>query len=249
MAEAFGVDPTEKDTIDVPIDDRLKKTWTHWIRKGQTEQSLEALLSIFETPEFLKTPELNSEVDVLLVEKGLQMVRTRDKYCRAEQDLTSAAIVSSAAVIAAIMEGIKSMEDGIGYKLIRLMQDVVKILTHLFYEQSEARKSYILPSIEDKKYKALLENQESDLMLFGSNLPEKMKTLKNAISSAKEIAKPPPAKKPKVDFLSQVGQHPSRNNLPFSGQGSQRGRKTFNKSRGQGFQFQRQPKEKQQNKK
>ena len=77
---AFRADPTQSDTIDVPISKRLENSWSHWLKHGLNIQELELLIGQYTWPEFLNALILNTKIQVLLDIEKLFNVKKRDAY-------------------------------------------------------------------------------------------------------------------------------------------------------------------------
>ena len=231
MQKALGIDPEATDALEVPFSEDLKKRVSNWIRVGLPENELALLLTQYQEPEFLKVPILNDEFS--LNKEIPTHVKTRDEYFCEEQQLTATAILSAGAMIAALTEKIETMDKDLAYALIEMQREQIQILAQLFAEQSVARRAYILPNIKDVNRRQLCEKQKTDKFLFGSDLSEKLKSIKNVEKSADQLAGT--ASKTKTSgksFLDVRAAHPGRGKGQWSSQNSQNNRRFYSRGRG-----------------
>ena len=184
--KALGHDPSRTDKISVPIDDFMTKLWSHWTNKVLESTTLEFLLSQYELPKFLTVPIINPEILEFLEPNAI----TRDEFLKQSHEVSANAIISSGALAVVFMDSEFPIDEETRVHVISMISESLKLQCHLFYEQAQSRRSFIIRAIKDLSFKVLLEKQEVDEFLFGSDLAAKVKTYKNVKNVAKEIAPP-----------------------------------------------------------
>lgn len=213
--EALGKDPLATDKLTVPVDNFMSKLWSHWTNKGLETSALDFLLSQYELPQFLKVPKINPEISEFLEVNALK----RDEFLRQSHEVSANSIITTGSLAVILMDNDFEVNEDLRIHLISMVSESLQLQCHLFYEQTQSRRSFLLRSIRDLSFKVLLEKQEADEYLFGTDLASKIKSFKNVKNIAKEIAPPTTKKSAVKNFLSQRSNHPFRNNQPWSGQG------------------------------
>lgn len=228
--------PTESDAVEVPIPKAMVGYYKKWSSEGLPQDELELLLYQYDSSEALVVPQLNKEIELLLNEA----TKRKDEFFRQGQELIVSALVSLGGGFAILFDNELWSGDDKETKLglTSLNSEAAKLICHLFFEQNEARKAFILATIRDEQIKALLKGQKTDAMLFGSDLPEKIAALSKVKKVSEQILGNKPTQKSAKAFLANRANHPKRQNKQWSGQGQQRGRWTYNKNqRGTGRPF------------
>ncbi|XP_066582003.1 uncharacterized protein [Prorops nasuta] len=107
----------------------------------------------------------------------------RDQHFLQRQQLATSAL----AALGSAIKDIAEEEDGIDIAgFVEKLNDAAKLMNHLAFEETESRKAFILPMV-DNQCKSLLKESETDEFLFGRNLGTRIKEVKS-------IDKPPDEK-------------------------------------------------------
>lgn len=182
----LGANPTSADSSEIEISDSIAARLKVWISKGLTEkEEKENLIKLIprKGKVMLEAPTLNDEMSVDLHPKAL----ARDEYFKEYQNLTGSALSSTSVVLDMILN---DLEEPIDRDLILTnLSSSVKLLSHLFYSLTQARKTFLLGKYEERIQK-ILKKIEPTSYLFGDNL-------KGVIESSKAMEKVSKDLKPK----------------------------------------------------
>lgn len=151
----------------------LAKQWTRVLSKGLAKETKLELLDAYPRKGNCQilTPKLNPEIETAVNDA----VKKRDKYLFMDQELCGASLSSLGGAIDLILN---SDENGIvKNELLKSLIDSGKLMCELFNQLTKARKAFIYPGLE-RKARSLLGNASTDDMLFGSELPQRIKTAK-----------------------------------------------------------------------
>ena len=219
--ETLGTDPTVSDKLNVPIDEEMTKLWSEWTKNGLDQNNLHILLNQYNLPEFLITPEINPE----LLEILDSYIITQDECLKETQELTAHAIISASSALTVLMADDIEIDKDTRLPLTNMTSESIQLKCHLFYEQIQTRRSFIIFKIRNLALKALLEQQKVDKYLFGVYLSGKIKSFKSNKSVADELSAQGKSKNSSgqskaKSFLYQRSQHPYRKNQHWSDQGS-----------------------------
>lgn len=177
----------------IKTNEKLKKWWKGWMEKGISEEVRKELLKKYPRDgEFVtEAPKINLEVQRHLTE----VAKKRDEHFMQTQICVGAAISSLSEAISIMTE--TSSETVDQTHLLRCLWDTGKILTDIFHQQSDARKSFITPTL-DKDIKPTLDASISDEWLYGQRLTEQVKEAKAIVKAAATLkaSEKPVAKKP-----------------------------------------------------
>lgn len=167
----LGNDPAvepENLTLRNDVEVRIKS----WIKTGMgKKETKEAILEKIPMKGQLnlEAPRLNEEIAVDLHPKAA----ARDEHFRDYQNLTGAALSSTATVLSQILSDADTPLDR--ESILNNLSLSVKILSDLFYSLTQARKTFLLGKYEEKIQK-IFKKVEPTTMLFGDNLKGLLET-------------------------------------------------------------------------
>ncbi|XP_041973369.1 uncharacterized protein LOC121729047 [Aricia agestis] len=153
------------------IHDKLSCLWLPILKKGLNKDQKEKLLKEYLIPEncaLLQPPKLNPEI-LAAVSEG---TRIRDKRVEAVQKQLGQGIV-------ALNKGLELLLDEGSDRIsaIKFLSDSCRILCDLHFLETNSRKKFITPGL-DRNFLSLMQDVEHDELLFGNQLPEKIKASK-----------------------------------------------------------------------
>lgn len=183
----MGINPSDQPTSEInlrkDIVDRIKV----WTKKGLTdkEEKQRLLAGIPRKGQInLEAPALNQEIAVDLQPRAL----AKDEHFREYQNIAGAALSSSSLVLGMILNDAQEPLDR--QVVLTNLSNSVKLLSELFFDLTEARKSFIIGRYEDKIQKVLKAAEPSDF-LFGDNLKTTIENAKSLEKVAKELTLKP----------------------------------------------------------
>ncbi|XP_015125107.2 uncharacterized protein LOC107046899 [Diachasma alloeum] len=147
------------------------------------------------TDSSIKIDEEAPQVNLPIQRHMSEIAIKRDKHFIDTQNCVGTAIIT---LSAAISMGMNNAEDIDYAQLMKYLWDTGKLLCDTYHQQSIARKSFITP-ILDKEIKPTLDASISDKWLYGENLTDQVKDVKE-IEKASASLKPPP-KPPLKKFI------------------------------------------------
>jgi len=152
-------------------------------------------------PKCLRPPSLNQEVHVHLQEH----YRNRDKAASDRQ-------ASVGGALAALGAALFSAEDDVSREdLLSSLADAGKLLTDLMHEQSMDSRAVILPRVTDKTAREVMATSIPDSLLFGTDLPDRLKSSKAVANVGKDIfAAPMVTSSSRLRLTSGNGRGPQR---------------------------------------
>ncbi|XP_044590162.1 uncharacterized protein LOC123268832 [Cotesia glomerata] len=199
LLEVLGEEITDSG-CQVKVNENLKKWWKGWMEKGISEEVRKELLKKYPRDgEFVtEAPKVNLEVQRHLTE----IAKKRDEHFKQTQSCVGTALSSLSAAVSMLTE--VSTEPVNQTLLLQHLWDTGKILSDIFHQQSEARKSFITPTL-DKDLKPTLDASVSDEWLYGQKLTEQVKEAKAIVKAASTLkaTDKPIAKKPASKVFAQ----------------------------------------------
>ncbi|CAG5108790.1 Protein of unknown function [Cotesia congregata] len=206
LLDVLGEEVTDSG-CQVKVNEKLKKWWKGWMEKGFSEEVRKELLKKYPRDgEFVtEAPKVNLEVQRHLTE----IAKKRDEHFKQTQSCVGSALSSLSTAVSMLTE--VSTEPVNQTLLLQHLWDTGKILSDIFHQQSEARKSFITPTL-DKDLKPTLDASVSDEWLYGQKLTEQVKEAKAIVKAAstlkatdKPIAKKPARKRERPTCEIQAG--------------------------------------------
>ena len=194
--------PSESEKVVIhPV---LIEEWTNWMHKGlyegdeeeekkREEEELKAreeVMKKFPRKGTLcaEAPKLNQEI--LAHMSG--SAKGRDKHFAASQNALGSAMVAVAESISLILD---LEESEVSSMLLQKLGNAGKLMAGLHYQQSVARRAFIIPGVDDK-YKELLKKSEITSDLFGNDLFKRLKHTKSLGKVVEELTSQHQSKKP-----------------------------------------------------
>lgn len=220
VLKVLGIDPNENKFKEVKYHPELKNTWLKWKNEGLPEKNKKEILEAYNrTGEFYtEAPKLNLEIIPLLTD----IAKKRDDHFLDTQNCIGTAIAALGAAVSMLLD---PSEEGLNEdQFTDYISHAGQILTDVFHQQSVARKSFITPHL-NKSIKPVVETMLSNEWLYGENLKEKVKDVKEIEKACAIIKEKPPqkfvgkrdqgnVKYPPANYR-QVGQQQRRRQLKF----------------------------------
>ncbi|XP_044587300.1 uncharacterized protein LOC123266916 [Cotesia glomerata] len=185
----------------------LNGTWSKWALEGLPEKNKKAILEAYNRKGefYTEAPKLNLELGPLLTD----IAKKRDQHFADTQNCIGTALSALGAAVSLLLE---PPEEGLDEDLFTdYISHAGQILSDVFYQQSVARKSYITPQL-NKNIKPLVDNMLSKEWLYGDDLKDKVKDMKEIEKACAEIKEKPPVKSAVKSRDQGNGRYPPANN-------------------------------------
>nr|CAI5839768.1 unnamed protein product [Callosobruchus analis] len=185
--EILGDDPGKKLKEDSSLHSAISSRWTHYLTNGIPKDDLPSILTKYDTPTncpALIPPALNAEVV-----GALSAAHAKRDSCYTDYQKEVARGLS------ALGHGISTIlgkqdkpttSQSNQTSVLSYLVDTGKILTNLFFNISNTRRSLILPLL-DKSVRDIVSTSKPQKYLFGKNLGEKIKLAKSIEKIGKDI--------------------------------------------------------------
>lgn len=150
----------------------MANTWLKWKNEGLPDKNKNILELYNRKGEFYtETPKLNLEIVPLLSE----IAKKRDQHFVDTQNCVGTAIAALGAAVSMLLD---PPEEGVDENIFTdYISHAGQILTDVFHQQSVARKSFITPQL-NKNVKSVVETMFPDKWLYGDDLKDKVKDVK-----------------------------------------------------------------------
>ncbi|XP_070518817.1 uncharacterized protein [Cardiocondyla obscurior] len=184
VLKALGIDPNDTKFKMIKYHPEMKNTWQKWKNEGLPDKNKKEILELYNRKAdlYVEAPKLNLEIIPLFSE----IAKKRDQHFVDTQNCVGTAITSLGTAVSMILD---PPEEGIDEDtLTNYISHAGQILTDVFHQQSITRKSFITPQL-NKNVKLVVENIFSDEWLYGDDLKEKVKDVKE-IEKAWKLALP-----------------------------------------------------------
>ena len=187
MQSIMGIHPGESNALRMKIHPSFISYWKYYASNGLPKEERKALTEKYNVPEDLAAPALNELMRAKLSERALK----RDAYRQEAQQVASVALSLISAVLTMAEPALDS-EEGLSEEEFRqcidYLTDAAKLLAGVQSMQSESRRAFILPRFS-KAFQEAMKNAKPDKYLFGKDLSNKIKDLKDSDRLFKDIAK------------------------------------------------------------
>ena len=233
VRSALGEDPSVPRAQRIRIHPDIIRHWGHYVTKGNPKEEMEKLREKYQSPEELSAPMLNEEVQAKLSERVLR----KDKY-KFETSQLASGVVSIAGGLLTNIDEIG--ENGLNQdEFIEKITDIGRLGAEIMFQLGLSRKIAITPRFP-KTIKGILKKTEPSKFLFGKNLDEKIKKVKDADRLFKETTNNKPQGQQSGNFSGNGRRfstpRPPNNGRNMSTGGSGRPRLFFGNQRGRGNQ-------------
>ncbi|KAL0114898.1 hypothetical protein PUN28_010435 [Cardiocondyla obscurior] len=189
VLKALGIDPNDTKFKMIKYHPEMKNTWQKWKNEGLPDKNKKEILELYNRKAdlYVEAPKLNLEIIPLFSE----IAKKRDQHFVDTQNCVGTAITSLGTAVSMILD---PPEEGIDEDtLTNYISHAGQILTDVFHQQSITRKSFITPQL-NKNVKLVVENIFSDEWLYGDDLKEKVKDVKEIEKACANIKDKTPAK-------------------------------------------------------
>lgn len=187
--KVLGMDPNDCKFKKVIYHPELKNTWLKWKNEGLPEKNKKEILESYNRKSDLYTeaPQLNLEIVPLLSE----IAKKRDQHFVDTQNCVGTALAALGAAVSMLLD---PPEEGLDEETFTdYISHAGQILTDVFHQQSIARKSFITPQL-NKNIKPVVETMFSNEWLYGDNLKDKVKDVKEIEKACANIKEKTPQK-------------------------------------------------------
>lgn len=188
----------EADNFSAPIQREIASQWDLLLKKGLSDLDRQQLLGKYKIPVNCTSaapPKLNPEVKAAINEAALK----RDERLEKVQLQMGVSLAALGKALSLLVSSSQSEEESRNLEIIEALSDGAKLLADIHHDQSVSRQNVVCVSL-DKNLKKIIETTDIDGWLFGENLSEKMKNLKQIEKSGDFLkSRPIPMKKGKGD--------------------------------------------------
>jgi len=155
--------------------------------RGLTVEDRESLLKKYALtkPASFQPPDLNFDMKAGLEEN----ITARDQMMMATQNALSLALTSLGLALSSVLKSDGRLDR---LSLIERLGDVGRLLSDQLHQQTRARRSLILPKVQDHTSQDILKATTPDAFLFGKDFSERLKASKSVASLSKALFTPPP---------------------------------------------------------
>ncbi|CAG5100742.1 Protein of unknown function [Cotesia congregata] len=189
ILKILGFDAKDSTFKDVKHHPELKETWLEWKKKGLPEKNKKEILQSYNRKGefYTEAPKINLEVVPLLSE----IAKKRDQHFLETQNCVGTAISALGAAVSLLLDLPK---EGLDEDLFTTyISHAGQILTDVFFQQTEARKSFITPQL-NKNIKPVVDSMISNEWLYGDKLKESVKDAKEIEKACADIKEKTPLK-------------------------------------------------------
>ncbi|KAI5637324.1 hypothetical protein NE865_09893 [Phthorimaea operculella] len=190
----LGDEPAKEDSFGPEIHEDLASRWSDILINGLKADTKSEILKGNEIPENLKLsqpPILNPEIKAAVQENVIK----RDSILADKQKLLGCVITCVANTMTNILSSEKEIHNDKTY--LKDLSNAGRLLCHIHHTETQARRNFLLACL-NKDVKDNIKNTKRDQMLFGADLPEKLKSMKAISKTGAELksvvskAKPQP---------------------------------------------------------
>ncbi|KAB0803149.1 hypothetical protein PPYR_00119 [Photinus pyralis] len=188
VIDMLGDDPESTAENGSLLHNELAKRWKVFLQNGLKKDDLLTILSKYDTPSnlsLLTAPILNPEVKAALQKPILSVDFSHSEG----QNQLGKGLCALGKAISNILGNIESIPGDMRSGLLTDLFNSGRILTNLFHRESVIRKNLITPHL--KNLQAVAEKCMPAEFLFGTDLSEKLKSLKAIESASKELKSVP----------------------------------------------------------
>lgn len=188
--EILGKNPEKEVDTGFALHAELVPRWRDNLLNGMQKDEAVALLNQYDLPSNLPNlapPKLNPEIATLI--KRNNLVKIRDASQSEVQNQLGKGISALGKGITAILNSKEPLTGDLKKDLLKDFCDSGKILSNLFHRISVSRKNCILPLLNEN-IKDSVDKCPPTEFLFGSDLTEKIKSLKNLENVGKVLKTP-----------------------------------------------------------
>ncbi|CAG5090689.1 Protein of unknown function [Cotesia congregata] len=189
ILKILGFDAKDSTFKDVKHHPELKETWLEWKKKGLPEKNKKEILQSYNRKGefYTEAPKINLEIVPLLSE----IAKKRDQHFLETQNCVGTAISALGAAVSLLLDPPK---EGLDEDLFTTyISHAGQILTDVFFQQTEARKSFITPQL-NKNIKPVVDSMISNEWLYGDKLKESVKDAKEIEKACADIKEKTPLK-------------------------------------------------------
>lgn len=182
----LGSEPDSNNDLGKKIHSTLAERWSQILLQGLQKDSETELTSKYKVPvncPSLIPPDINPEMLSILSSSQTG----RDKYYHQMQGQLGKGLTALSASITYLQDHCVSIPTDIRNQLLPSLCDSGRLFCNLFNSITKSRRALILPLL-NKNVKDVIENTPpSDKFIFGTDLNEKIKEVKNVETTAKEL--------------------------------------------------------------
>ncbi|VEN59032.1 unnamed protein product [Callosobruchus maculatus] len=197
VLDILGSNPEKPKDSGFELHSELLPRWRNTLIKGMSKDETKALLDKHEVPSNLSElnpPKLNPEIGPIL--KKSPIAKARDASQFEVQNQLGRGISALGKAITSLLPIMDFPEENLKNDLLKNLCEAGKIFTNLFHRVSVSRNNCILPLLNDSM-KEVADRAVPTEFLLGSDLTEKVKSIKNMETICKDLKGASTAYQPK----------------------------------------------------
>ncbi|XP_047995488.1 uncharacterized protein LOC125233493 [Leguminivora glycinivorella] len=201
----LGDEPAKEEVFSKAVHKDIASRWSDILINGLKDDVKKEIISCHDIPEnltLLQSPILNPEIKAAVNENALK----RDVILSEKQRSMACVLTCIADLMSSNLENSSDTAENKGS--LKLLSDTGRLLCHVHYEESLARRNFLQACLS-KDVKENIKDLKRDKFLFGTDLSEKLKSMKAITKTGAEMR--PASTKPKPQPRSRPAEAgPSR---------------------------------------
>ncbi|XP_063535369.1 uncharacterized protein LOC134745307 [Cydia strobilella] len=194
----LGDEPAKEEIFSKAVHKDIASRWSDILINGLKEDVKKEIISCHDIPEnltLLQSPILNPEIKAAVNENS----HKRDGILSEKQRSMACVITCIADLMSSNLENCSDAAEN--KESLKLLSDAGRLLCHVHYEETSARRTFLQACLS-KDVKENIKDLKRDRFLFGSDLSEKLKSMKAITKTGAEMRpastkpKPPPKGRP-----------------------------------------------------
>ncbi|XP_061718379.1 uncharacterized protein LOC133525955 [Cydia pomonella] len=188
----LGDEPANEEIFSKAVHKDIASRWSDILINGLKEDVKKGIITCHDIPEnltLLQSPILNPEIKAAVNENALK----RDVILSDKQRSMACVITCIADLMSSNLES----DAADNKESLKLLSDAGRLLCHVHYEETSARRNFLQACLS-KDVKENIKDLKRDRFLFGTDLSEKLKSMKAITKTGAEMRpastkpKPPP---------------------------------------------------------
>lgn len=180
--KVLGIDSNDDKFKNIQYHPELENTWLKWNLEGLPEKKKKDILDSYNRKGefYVEAPKVNLEIIPLLSE----IAKKRDQHFVDTQNCVGTAMAALAGAVSMLID---PPQEGVDESVFtEYISHASQILADVFHQQTVARKSFITPQL-NKGVKSVVDTLISREWLYGDNLKEKVKDVKEIEKACADI--------------------------------------------------------------
>ncbi|XP_063364638.1 uncharacterized protein LOC134653242 [Cydia amplana] len=194
----LGDEPAKEEIFSKAVHKDVASRWSDILINGLKDDVKKEIISCHDIPEnltLLQSPILNPEIKAAVNENALK----RDVILSEKQKSMACVLTCIADLMSSNLENHSDAAEN--KESLKLLSDAGRLLCHVHYEETSARRNFLQACLS-KDVKDNIKDLKRDRFLFGTDLSEKLKSMKAITKTGAEMRpastkpKPPPKSRP-----------------------------------------------------